>query len=171
MEKETQTWEPVTRKIFRNKALTPKIKILLWGSLIRSALIYGPHTMDLSRYLLNKMAAYMYKHHRIMTNQRCKLAGWNPERKQLCQTLHQLTTGYWLSKTKFMKFPTQTQDNKTIRPLERKGMPTPRGKPREQWNRNTNASLEQKTAEGNNAKNQHAYKYSKNSENGDIQNA
>ena len=58
----------VSRKIFRNKETKPKIRILLWESLIRSTLIYGLHTKDISRQWINKVESYIYKYPRVMVN-------------------------------------------------------------------------------------------------------
>ena len=69
----------VSRKIFRNKAFSPKIKILLWRSLIRSAMAYGLRAREIPRHLLEKMEAYMYKHLRMMMNLRWQIDEWYPD--------------------------------------------------------------------------------------------
>ena len=48
MQKATAKRKQVNRKVFRKKAIGPKIKITLWNSLIRSTMIYGLRAKELS---------------------------------------------------------------------------------------------------------------------------
>ena len=52
LKKATNTWKHVSRKIFRNKAFGRMIQIMIWNSLIRSTMIYGLHTRDLSKHMM-----------------------------------------------------------------------------------------------------------------------
>ena len=67
IKKAPDTWGEVDRVIFRKKAIGPRIKILLWSSLIRRTTKYGLRTKDLPRYLLNRMDAYVRNHLRALT--------------------------------------------------------------------------------------------------------
>ena len=48
-------WEMVNYKLLRNKAIAPRIKLILWNSLIRSTVIYGLHTKELPRNLIERL--------------------------------------------------------------------------------------------------------------------
>lgn len=85
-----QTWTQVARKISRNNAIKPEIKIL-WNSLIRGAMIYGLCAKDIPRKLLNKLDTYMYKHLRTMMNPRWEIYERLQEKKKLYRTLQQST--------------------------------------------------------------------------------
>lgn len=51
----TKTWDLLGRGIIRNKAISPRLKILLWNSLIRGTVIYGLHTKELTQTNLVSM--------------------------------------------------------------------------------------------------------------------
>ena len=75
MEKAQHTWKQVNYKLLRNKAITPKIKLTLWNSLIRSAMIYGLHTTEIPASQMGRMESFMYKNIRAMMN-----PGWREEK-------------------------------------------------------------------------------------------
>ena len=83
--KAQDAWGKVNFKLLRNKAVTPKIKIMLWNSLIRSAMIYGLHTTEMPHIQTERMEAYMYRHIRTMMNPGCKEEKWYPEKMHYIQ--------------------------------------------------------------------------------------
>ena len=112
-----QTWQKANRKIYRIQAFSPQIKIMIWNSLIRSAMVYGLRTRDLPRNLLNKAEAYMCNYMRTMTNHRWKQDEWRPVEKQLYKTLQESTMESWIDKaqiTTILTHPKQTP-NRYIR--------------------------------------------------------
>ena len=133
IKKGNQTWKLVSRKISRNKAPVPKIRILLWNSMKSSTTIYGLRTRDLPRHLLDNMDAYMYNHLRMMMNPRCEIDERYPEKEHLYKTMQQSTMDSWLDKTQIVTMMTQTQHTKTIHPKECKEMLTPKIKLQAQW--------------------------------------
>ena len=66
--KAQNTWRIVNRRLLRNEVTNPRINIMLWSSIIRSAMIYGLRTKELSRNLINQLETYMYKHIITMRN-------------------------------------------------------------------------------------------------------
>ena len=81
--KAQNTWIISNCRLHRYKVISPRIKIMLWNSPIRSAMIYGLHTKELQRNLLKHLETYMYKHIRTTMNPRRKDEAWYPEKKQL----------------------------------------------------------------------------------------
>ena len=79
----------VNCRLIRNKVINPMIQIMLCNSLIRCTMIYGLHTKELPRNLLNQLETYMYKHIRTMMNPRWKDEAWYPEEKQLYKKIQQ----------------------------------------------------------------------------------
>ena len=55
IEKAQNAWGIVISRLLRNKASIPRIKIMLWNSIIRSTMIYGLHTKELPRNLINQL--------------------------------------------------------------------------------------------------------------------
>ena len=68
------TWKQVHYKILRNKAIAPRIKLIMWNSLIRSAMTYGLHTTEMPLSQTKRMETCTYNHIRAMTN-----PGWKEE--------------------------------------------------------------------------------------------
>ena len=62
IEKAQHTWKQVNYKLLRNKAITPKIKITLWNSLIRSTMIYGLHSRNTAKSDQNARNIYVQEH-------------------------------------------------------------------------------------------------------------
>ena len=73
------TWKQIHRKLLRNPAITPKIRLMLWNSLIRSTMIYGLHTTEMPRNQIERIETYMYKYIRTMMNPRWEEKQWYPE--------------------------------------------------------------------------------------------
>ena len=130
--KSQNAWGIVNIRLRRYKVINPRIKILLWNSLIRSAIIYGLHTQDIQKKLLGEMDTYMYRHLRMMPNPRWKQEEWCPSKNILYRTLQQPTMRTWLDKTQVRTVLTHTQETKTIHPIECAEMRAPTTKPREQ---------------------------------------
>ena len=59
IQKSTNSWGNVSQKIFRNKAFSRKIKIMISNSLIRSTAIYGLHTRDMPKHLMGNGSLYV----------------------------------------------------------------------------------------------------------------
>ena len=78
IQKATNTWKHVGRKIFRNKAFIRKIKIVIMNSLIRRTMIYGLRTRDTPKHLMGDMEVYMHKQIRTTINPNWKTAAWYP---------------------------------------------------------------------------------------------
>ena len=89
LKKATDTWEAANRNIPTNQAIEPKIKILLWNSLIRRTAIYGLHTGGIQGNLPDNMDAFMHKHLRMMTKPRWKQGEWYPGKSILYRTQQQ----------------------------------------------------------------------------------
>ena len=89
--KSQNAWGIVNIRLRRYKVINPRIKILLWNSLIRSTMIYGLHTKELPRNLINQLETYMYKHIRTMANTRWGDEAWYPEKKHLYKEIQQST--------------------------------------------------------------------------------
>ena len=115
---------------------------MLCNSLIRCTMIYGLHTKELPRNLLNQLETYMYKHIRTMMNPRWKDDSWYPGKKQLYKTIQQSTMGSWINKTQVMTMLMQTQDTQTIHQKQCVEMLTPKQKLQEQWRTRNNAIKE-----------------------------
>ena len=81
--KAQNAWGIVDSRLLRNKVTDPRIKIIIWNSLIRSTVIYGLHTKEVPRNIINQLETYMCKHIRTMMNPRWKDEAWYPEKKQL----------------------------------------------------------------------------------------
>ena len=79
MEKSQHTWKQVNYKLLRNKAITPRIKLILWNSLIRSTMIYGLHTAEIPTSQMERMESFMYKNIRAMMNPGWREDKWYPE--------------------------------------------------------------------------------------------
>ena len=141
IKKSQHTWGNVSRRIFRNKVINPRIEISIWNSLIRSTAIYGPHTKGLPRNLVRRLETYMYKQIRTMANPLWKEEARRPE-KQLYKKIKQAKMESWLNKTQITTMLTQTQDTKTIHPKQRKGILIPRNKLHTQWEIRNHAAQE-----------------------------
>ena len=76
-----QTWKQIHFKLRRNKAITKKIKLILWNSLIRSTMIYGLHTTEMPESQTKRIESFMYKHIRAMMNPGWKGEKWYPVKK------------------------------------------------------------------------------------------
>ena len=142
--KSQNTWEIAHCQLLRNKVIAPRIKLILWNSLIRSTAIYGLHTKELPRNLIERMEIYMCKQIRTMMNPRRKDEEWYPEKQQLYQQIQQPTAESWINKTQVLTMLTQTREMKTIHPKQCKEMILPGQKLQAQWKSRNNA-LQEKT--------------------------
>ena len=52
----------VNYRIPHIEVINTRIEIMIWNSLIRSTIIYGPRAKDLPRNLIGRIETYMYKH-------------------------------------------------------------------------------------------------------------
>ena len=119
------TWKQVRYKLLRNKAITPRIKLIMWNSLIGSTMIYGLHTTEMPISQTKRIETFMYKHIRTMMNPGWKDEQWYPEKKQLYMEIRQPTLKSWVEKTQVMTMLTQTR-GKTIHPKQCAEMILPR---------------------------------------------
>ena len=103
-----------TKRSSEIKHAPPKIKRLLWNSLVRSAPIYGLRARGLPRHIPNKMEVYMDKHLRTMANPRWEIEVWYTGKKHLYKTHQPSTMESRINKTQIKT--TQTQGAKTIHP-------------------------------------------------------
>ena len=74
------TWKQVRYKLLRDKAIAPRIKLIMWNSLIRSTMIYGLHTTEMPISQTKRIESFMYKHIRAMMNTGWKEEKWYPEK-------------------------------------------------------------------------------------------
>ena len=98
----------------------------------------------------------------MKTNPRWRLCEWYQEKTQLYRTMRQSIMESRLGKTHVMIMRAQKQETKTIRPIERKDMLTPKLKIREQWDRSNKALLEQTEKTENATENKQTDKYVQN---------
>ena len=59
IQKATNTWKHVGRKIFRKRAFCRKIRIAIWYSLIRITMIYGLRARDLPQRLMGQWSLHV----------------------------------------------------------------------------------------------------------------
>ena len=78
--KAQNTWRIVNIRLLRNKVINPRIKIMIWNSLIRGRMVYGLRTKELPRNLPNQLETYMYKHIRTMMDPWWKDEAWYRKR-------------------------------------------------------------------------------------------
>lgn len=128
MEKAQHTWKQVNYKLLRNKAITPRIKIILQNSLIRSTMIYGLHTAEIPPTRMERMETSTCKNIRAMMNPGWREDKWYPEKRQLYEKIQQPTMETWLAKTQIMTMLTQTREKKTIHPKQCQEMMRPKQK-------------------------------------------
>ena len=76
--KSHHTWKQVHYKFLRNKAITPRIKLIMWNSLIRSAMIYGLRTTEMPTSQTKRIGTFKYKHIRASMNPGWKEEKWYP---------------------------------------------------------------------------------------------
>merc|ERR1712112_804244 len=112
IEKAQHTWKQVNYKLLRNKAIAPRIKIILWNSLIRSTMIYGLHTAEIPPSQIKTLRTFMYKNIRAMMNPGLREDKWYPEKRQLYEKIQHPTMETWLEKTQIMTMLTQTRGKK-----------------------------------------------------------
>ena len=74
--KAQNAWIVVNIRLLRNKVTNPRIKIMLWNSLIRGTVIYGLQTKELPRNQISQLETYRYKHIRTMMDPRWKYEAW-----------------------------------------------------------------------------------------------
>ena len=86
IQKTNNTWGQVIREVFRNKAFGRKIEILIWNSLIRSAMIYGLHTKGMPRHKVGKNRNIYVQTHKNNENPNWKIEAWYPEKPTLHET-------------------------------------------------------------------------------------
>ena len=84
--KAQHTWKQINYKLLRNKAIAPRIKLILWNSLIRSTMIYGLHTTELPPSQTKRMETFMYKNIRAMMNPGWKEEKWYPGKNNYMKT-------------------------------------------------------------------------------------
>ena len=78
--KAQNTSEISNRRICRDKAVGPRVKIIPRDSLIRSTVIYGLCAKDFPRYMISRLGTYMYKKIRMATGPSWKAEAMYPGR-------------------------------------------------------------------------------------------
>ena len=137
------TWKQVNRKISRNKALSPMIRILLWNSPIRGTMIYGLRTKDIPGHIAERMEIYIYmsKHIRTIACPNWKPGEWYPAKPTLQETAT-VVDGIMDQQDADNYNDGADARNQTIHPRDCNEMLMPRMKMRQQWGKRHQSTLE-----------------------------